>query len=33
IFNGEIIDREALKQNVLQKIIMRDHVIEIKEIV
>lgn len=33
IFNGEIIDRDTLKQNVLQKIIMRDNVIEIKEVV
>ncbi|AFL67588.1 septum site-determining protein MinC [Sulfurospirillum barnesii] len=33
IFNGEIIDRDVLKPNVLQKIVMRDHVIEIKEIV
>ena len=33
IFNGEIVDREALKQNVLQKIVMRDNVIEIKEVV
>jgi septum site-determining protein MinC len=33
IFNGEIVDREMLKQNVLQKIVMRDNVIEIKEVV
>ncbi|ACZ11281.1 septum site-determining protein MinC [Sulfurospirillum deleyianum] len=33
IFNGEIVDRDTLKQNVLQKIVMRDNVIEIKEIV
>jgi len=33
IFNGEIIDRELLKQNVLQKIVMRDNVIEIKDVV
>jgi septum site-determining protein MinC len=33
IFNGEIVDREILKQNVLQKIVMRDNVLEIKEVV
>ena len=33
IFNGEIVDREMLKLNVLQKIVMRDNVIEIKEVV
>ncbi len=33
IFNGEIVDREMLKQNVLQKIVMRDNAIEIKEVV
>lgn len=33
IFNGEIVDRETLKLNVLQKIVMRDNVIEIKEVV
>jgi len=33
IFNGEIIDRDLLKQNVLQKIVMRDNVIEIKDVV
>jgi septum site-determining protein MinC len=33
IFNGEIIDRELLKQNMLQKIVMRDNVIEIKDVV
>jgi len=33
IFNGEIIDREMLKLNVLQKIVMRDNVVEIKEVV
>ncbi|WP_263832209.1 septum site-determining protein MinC [Sulfurospirillum oryzae] len=33
IFNGEIVDRERLKQNVLQKIVMRDNVLEIKEVV
>jgi len=33
IFNGEIVDRETLKQNVLQKIIVRDNVIEIKDVV
>ena len=33
IFNGEIVNRERLKQNVLQKIVMRDNVLEIKEVV
>ena len=33
IFNGEIVDREMIKQNVLQKIVMRDNVLEIKEVV
>lgn len=33
IFNGEIIDKECLKVNVLQKITMRDARIEIKEMV
>ena len=33
IFNGEIIEPEKLKENVLQKITMKDHVIEIKEVV
>lgn len=33
IFNGEIVDREMLKLNVLQKIVMRDNVLEIKEVV
>ena len=33
IFNGEIVDREILKHNVLQKIVMRDNVLEIKEVV
>ena len=33
IFNGEIIDKESIKQNVLQKITMRHSVIEIKEMV
>jgi septum site-determining protein MinC len=33
IFNGEIVDREMIKQNVLQKIVMRNNVLEIKEVV
>ena len=33
IFNGEIIDKDKVKQNVLQKIVMRDSVIEIKDVV
>ncbi|MBV5279140.1 MAG: septum site-determining protein MinC [Campylobacteraceae bacterium] len=33
IFNGEIIEREKIKQNVLQKIMMRGGIIEIKEVV
>ncbi|MDD3342170.1 MAG: septum site-determining protein MinC [Sulfurospirillaceae bacterium] len=33
IFKGEIIDKESVKQNVLQKITMRNSVIEIKEMV
>ncbi|MDD2825553.1 MAG: septum site-determining protein MinC [Sulfurospirillaceae bacterium] len=33
IFKGEIIDKESVKLNVLQKITMRDSVIEIKEMV
>lgn len=33
IFNGEIIDRDKVKQNVLQKIMMRNGTIEIKEVV
>jgi septum site-determining protein MinC len=33
IFNGQIVDRESIKENVLQKIIMRDHALEIKEVV
>ena len=33
IFNGEIVDREMLKLNVLQKIVIRDNVLEIKEVV
>lgn len=33
IFNGIIVDRELLKQNVLQKIVMHDNVIEIKDVV
>lgn len=32
IFNGEIIDKDKIKQNVLQKIMMRHGVIEIKDI-
>mgnify|MGYP003523277491 FL=1 len=33
IFNGEIIDKDKVKQNVLQKIVLRDSVIEIKDVV
>lgn len=33
IFNGQIVDRESIKENVLQKIIMRNHALEIKEVV
>lgn len=33
IFNGEIIDKDQVKQNVLQKIVSRDSVIEIKDVV
>jgi len=33
IFNGEIVDKDALKSNTLQKIVMRDYVLEIKEVV
>jgi septum site-determining protein MinC len=33
IFNGEIIDKDSIKQNTLQKITMRHSVIEIKEMV
>ncbi len=33
IFNGEIVEREMLKENILQKIVMREHVLEIKEVV
>ena len=33
IFNGQIVDRELLKDNVLQKIVMRNNALEIKEMV
>ena len=33
IFNGEIIDKDRVKQGVLQKIVSRDGVIEIKDVV
>ena len=33
IFNGEIIDKDKVKQNVLQKVVLRDSVIEIKDVV
>ena len=33
IFNGEIVDRVMIKQNVLQKIVIKSHIIEIKEVV
>ena len=33
IFNGEIIDKDMIKQNVLQKIMMRGGIVEIKEVV
>lgn len=33
IFNGLIVDRDLLKENTLQKIVMRDHALEIKEVV
>ena len=32
IFSGEIIDKDQVKQNVLQKIVSRDGVIEIKDV-
>ena len=33
IFNGEIVERNHIKENVLQKIVMREGLLEIKEIV
>ncbi|MDD3323631.1 MAG: septum site-determining protein MinC [Sulfurospirillaceae bacterium] len=33
IFNGEIIEKESVKHNVLQKITIRNHRVEIKEVV
>lgn len=33
IFNGEIIDKDKVKQSILQKIVLRDSVIEIKDVV
>lgn len=33
IFNGEIVERSHIKENVLQKIVMREGLLEIKEIV
>ena len=33
IFNGQIVDSEQIRANVLQKIVIRDHALEIKEVV
>lgn len=33
IFNGEIVERNHIKENILQKIVMREGLLEIKEIV
>ena len=32
IFNGQIVDRELIKEGALQKIVVKDHVLQIKEI-